>query len=968
MSYTPLDDSYRLDTLRRLALLDSKIEVSFDRLTRLASEIIAAPVCLVSLVDHERQFFKSAHGLGGEAGEKRETPLTHSFCQHVVTSGEPLIVSDAPNHPQVCENLAIRDLGVIAYLGMPIRAPNGCVLGSFCVIDTKPRDWTDIEIDRTREFASLVETEISLRSTLIEHRAGIARQQALLTGASISVVMTTLTGKIEVFSVGARRLLGFTAEEMIGKNISEIHLPEDVSAKAAALSLRHDREIPPDFEVFTTLANDPTADNSDWTYVCKDDSRVSGQLSITPVLDSTNVVIGYLGVIQDTTEQKKAKAVLEVTRSQLEKTFASMSEGLVLQSASGEILECNTAAEKILGLSRDQMAGRTSMDPAWRSIHEDESPYPGEQHPSMITLSTGEPQRNVIMGVHKTDHSLTWIEINTELVGRPGQHDREVVCSFRDITDRRSAELAMRESEERFRTLTQNAPVGIFQTDAAGHCQFVNERWVEISGISAAEAAGDGWQSALHPEDRESLYSRWATYSEGDKPFELKYRFKHQNGRVVWVFGRAVPLIDHLGNISGHIGTISDITEQREHESNLAFTRDQALEASQLKSEFLAIMSHEIRTPMNAIIGMAELLSDTPLTPDQTDMTRMLTSGAESLLVIINDILDFSRIEAGQMRLDLADFHLETLIQDTVALLVPKAKEKGLRLTCEFESTPDCLLFGDSGRVRQILTNLLGNAIKFTDEGEIRVTGKSLSSEAGNVRINLAVQDSGVGIPADSHHKLFEPFIQIDGSNTRRFGGTGLGLAITQQLVASMNGEIGVESELGAGSTFWLNLPFPCGAPLEDCLADSSPSVSDDEIPPDPSSGDLPRLRILNVEDVRVNQVVLTKMLKKWGHMVESVDNGQEALDVLVTQSFDLVLMDCQMPVLDGYETTKIIRSGALVGIDSSIPIFAVTASARKEDQVECLAVGMDEFLTKPIRTDALKALFGKYGYRVSAL
>ena len=811
-----LTDPVRLAALQRLQLLDSAAEPGFDRIARLAARVLGVPVCLVSLVDDRRQFFKSAIGLGGPAGAARETPLTHSFCQHVVTSGAPLIVDDAPANPLVCDNLAIRDLGVMAYLGAPIRSADGFVLGSFCVIDSKPRRWQPHDVEMVVEFAGLVESEITSRS--------LARER-------------------------------------------------------------------------------------------------------------------------------------DATRIEREKTFAAMSEGLVVQDAGGRILDSNASAEKILGLTRDQLEGRTSLDPNWRCVREDGSAFPGAEHPAMVTLRSGIPQRDVVMGVHKTDGTLAWIEINTELIGRLEDSTRLVVCSFSDITLRRAAEAAVRANEERFRTLAQHAPVGIFQTDTAGRCQFVNARWSNLAGRTLAEASGDGWSDALHPEDKPRIFAEWQAFAQGEREFVLEYRFLHREGAVVWVAGSAVALRDGEGKATGYLGTVSDITARKALEANLAEARDQALEASRLKSEFLATMSHELRTPMNAVIGLAGLLADTPLDPKQQEMVRTVASGAENLLTIVNDILDFSRIEAGHIRLDPADFNLRHVVTETIELLEGRAREKGLALRCEFLSLPDTLLWGDSGRVRQILTNLVGNALKFTDEGSVDLRVFALSASPRSVRVRVEVRDTGIGITPAVRPRIFEPFTQEDGSTTRRFGGTGLGLAVSRQLVKLMDGDIGFESTPAKGSLFWFELEF---VPRGPGTARSEPTGNAEPKRTEMMGGRGRRLLI--AEDNPGNQLVATMLLEKMGYLVEVVANGRLAIDRLNAQAFDGLLLDCQMPVLDGYETTRLIRADPHSGANRRLPIIALTAYARLEDRNRCLAAGMDDYVTKPLRVAALQAALQRCG------
>ncbi|HYL77246.1 MAG TPA: ATP-binding protein [Bryobacteraceae bacterium] len=421
--------------------------------------------------------------------------------------------------------------------------------------------------------------------------------------------------------------------------------------------------------------------------------------------------------------------------------------------------------------------------------------------------------------------------------------------------------------------------------------------------------------------------------------------------------------------------------KNEELESALVTTR----EATQLKSRFLANMSHEIRTPMNGVLGMTDFLLATGLNGEQREYAESIKRSADALLSLINDILDLSKIEAGKLRLDRTPFYLAATIQQTASLFALEAQTKGLEFSCCLPPRLPEVAVGDAGRLRQVLTNLLGNAVKFTDAGQIGVTADLQSETDDSVVLRFLVHDTGVGIAPEQQLRVFESFIQVDGSSTRKYGGTGLGLSISKQLVELLGGEMGVDSELGVGSRFWFTAKFAKPAPGE-APPEPRPVVESKPSPqaaptvkepapvaaPPPVSKPVPaaappivgeNLRVLLAEDNEINQRITLRLLQKLGLAADAFVNGRDAVEALEKRTYDLVLMDCQMPIMDGFEATAIIRSRE--GKERRIPICALTANAMEGDRERCLAAGMDDYVSKPVSLDKLQKAVNRWIYRI---
>ena len=497
--------------------------------------------------------------------------------------------------------------------------------------------------------------------------------------------------------------------------------------------------------------------------------------------------------------------------------------------------------------------------------------------------------------------------------------------------------------------LDQHAIVSI--TNLNGDIIYANERFCDISGYSLAELMGKNHRIVKSDQHPPEVFSDlWHTITRGEVWHgEIKNRKK--DGGHYWVDATIVPLVGADGLPQQFIGIRTDITAIKDLEHSLLEAKLTAEAANQAKSEFLANMSHEIRTPMNGVIGMTDLALGTSLDAEQRSYLTTVQNSAQALMRILNDILDFSKIEAGKLTIESIEFPLTSTITKTLHPLMARAEKKGLTLNCHLAPDVPDRVCGDPGRIRQILTNLIDNAVKFTAQGSVTVDVQCRPGEDDALELQLRVKDTGIGIAPDKQQGIFEAFSQADSSTTRQFGGTGLGLTISARLVTLMGGRIWLESEPGLGSTFHFTVRLGRVAQTPQVLLP----------PPAPSLPALAQnpLRVLLVEDHLVNQMLVTLLLKKWGHEVVLAEDGQEAVNLFPTARWDIVLMDMQMPVMGGLEATTLIR--ALEPAGRRTPIIAVTANAMEADRVTCQQAGMDEFLTKPLNATALQAMLARF-------
>jgi PAS domain S-box-containing protein len=572
----------------------------------------------------------------------------------------------------------------------------------------------------------------------------------------------------------------------------------------------------------------------------------------------------------------------------------------------------------------------------------------------------------------RPDGTTISVEVHEQLLRNGGSQVVGMRLAAIDMTEGKKSEDQAYEAATELRALFQTVPDLFLRLDRSGKVLHSTGGQSSDLFLSPDKFRGKNLKDLLPPEAMDQVQDAQEKARKTKAPQIVEFSVESRVGQQVYET-RLLPL-----DWEHSIATVRNITARKNDEKRLQEYAQElerkneeletalvtARDATQLKSRFLANMSHEIRTPMNGVLGMTDFLLSTELTSEQQEYAGSIKKSADALLALINDILDLSRIEAGKLRLDHLPFSLPATVEESSSIFALQARTKGLDFaTVTSGDLPD-LVVGDAGRVRQVLTNLIGNAVKFTDSGRIDVEVELLRSTKDGIVARFTVSDTGIGIPPEQQSRLFESFTQGDGSSTRKYGGTGLGLSISKQLVELMDGQLGVESKPGLGSRFWFTanfgkapvtaavpaVPAPPKRPVPTPAAPAPPPAPKVPIPSVPGPR---KLRVLLAEDNEINQRIALRLLEKLGVGADAVDNGRAAVEALSQRSYDLILMDCQMPEMDGFEATAVIRNRERG--KSRTPICALTANAMEGDREKCLAAGMDDYISKPVGLDKLR-------------
>ncbi len=778
-----------------------------------------------------------------------------------------------------------------------------------------------------------------------------ALQSAIFNSANFSSIATDAKGVIQIFNVGAERMLGYAAVDVVNRiTPADISDPQEVITRAHTLSRELATAIAPGFEALVFKASRGIEDIYELTYIRKDGSRFPAIVSVTALRDAEGTIIGYLLIGTDNTARKRAEEALQKAGALQSAIFNSANFSSIATDAKGVIQIFNVGAERMLGYAAAEVVNK--ITPADISDPQELIDRAETLSSELATPIAPGFEALVFKASRRIEdiYELTYIRKDGSrfpaLVSVTALRDAEdAIIGFlligtdntvRKRIEAEQTELAQRLRDHQFytRSLFESNIDALMTTDASGIITDVNKQMESLTGCTRDELIGAPFKNFFSDRERAAAGIRLALSKRKVTDYELTAQ--DRDGKQTVVSYNATTFYDRDRKLQGVFASARDITERKQYEKSLREATHAAEGANSAKSEFLANMSHEIRTPMNAVIGLAYLLGQTKLDPDQASFLGKIHVASDALLSVINDVLDLSKIEAGELVVESAPFSPRDLLTGVADVMKIQADTKGIGFTLNIPGDLPAALAGDATRLKQILTNLLSNAIKFTERGGVELSVRRMSVKPTKTTLCFIVSDTGIGIGPESRARLFTPFAQADASITRRYGGTGLGLSIVRHLALLLGGEVVVTSTVGVGSQFTVMLEFDVATQAS---SGPVPAVSDD--------CSLDGVRILAVDDSDVNLDVAKRILELKGARVWLAVNGQAAYDRLKAEpdGFDVVLMDVQMPVLDGLTATRLIRGE--LGL-TELPIIALTAGALSSERPKALAAGMNDFITKP--------------------
>jgi PAS domain S-box-containing protein len=827
-------------------------------------------------------------------------------------------------------------------------------LGSAAIVEAAGT--ADVIIERRRQEALL---------------AAGALQNAIFNSANFSSIATDANGVIQIFNVGAERMLGYTAAEVMNKiTPAEISDPQEVIARAKALSVELGTPITPGFEALVFKASRGIEDIYELTYIRKDGSRFPAVVSVTALRDAQDTIIGYLLIGTDNTARKQAEEALLRAGALQSAIFNSANFSSIATDAKGVIQIFNVGAERMLGYTAAEVMNKitpaeisdpqeviarakalsvelgTPITPGFEALVfkasrgiEDiyELTYirkDGSRFPAVVSVTALRDAQNAIIG---------YLLIGTDNTARKQVEEERMKLDQR-----------LRDQQFYTRSLIESNIDTLMTTDPQGIITDINKQMEALTGCTRDELIGAPFKNYFTDPERAEAGVKQVLAEGKVTNYELTARSR--DGKETVVSYNATTFYDRDRRLQGVFAAARDVTERKRLDHALEEAKEAAEAANRAKSTFLATMSHEIRTPMNGVLGMLELLSLTALDPTQRITLEVVRESGKSLQRIIDDILDFSKIEAGKMDVRPEAASITSAVDAVRNIYAGVASSKGILLQCSVDPRISPALLVDPMRLRQILNNLVNNALKFTFQGRIEIKAELMGRADGVESVRFSVKDTGIGISTEDQARLFQPFVQAAGEITPRSGGTGLGLTICRGLAKMMGGSIEMVSELGTGTTMILELSLPIADPK--AIAKSDPGSTGEwpsaairirRVAPDIAQAQAEGTLVLLADDHPTNRALIVRQVNMLGYAAESVENGVEALAKWKSGRFGIIITDCNMPEMNGYDLARRIRELESANGGKRIPIIACTANALRGEEDICITAGMDDYLAKPI-------------------
>ncbi|QEM05894.1 PAS domain-containing protein [Mucilaginibacter rubeus] len=1025
----------RLAALKSYNVLDTMPEKEYDAITRLASYICQVPVALITLLDAERQWFKSAYGV-----DVGETPRADAFCNRTIQSDALLEIADSKEDEEFKDNPAANEMGVRFYAGAPLIDPDGHRLGSLCVIDTKPRKLTAEQRDALRTLADEVMSHLLLRKQKLELEKNLKSHQEFHNLFDSSPDIHCIMDRdfiIEQINRSAKSVLGYSPVEVIGKPIWSFFQEEERAKSLSALKkglgrqqrhfeieaniitpsgdikciswsvtfksdkwfasgrdISYQKKVANELALLSLVASRVTsgvvisnaADEVIWTNeafeqitgynqadvenrrlrdvlkgvpldaeaVKRLDEAIRNQVSYevdllidkkggepvwisvfnSVIRDSAGQTDKFIRVIIDITQRKKIEQELEILSFAARKSPS----GILIRSNTGEVIWMNEALENITGYTFDEMRGKMF---GTMLVGEDT-----DLNVFKAAVKAVEEKRGyeVEIKVYKKDKTPIWIFLsNSPLFNETGSVERQIAVMV-DITERKKTE----EQVNMLSLVASSTASGVVINNSDGKVEWVNKAFEQITGYTLLDVKDNHLGDVLKGELTDvSIIQKARELSRNKQSFEVDLLVYRKDRQPLWISVINSVIINSKGEVDKYIEVIIDITAKKKAEIELINAREEAVQLSRAKDMFISVMSHEIRTPLNAVIGMSHLLLEDDPLDGQKENLNILKFSAENLMTLINDVLDFAKIETGNVELEKERVDLTELVQSITSSMQYKAAEKNIYISKSIDEAIPKVILGDRTRLIQILLNLVGNAIKFTEKGGVTIDLKVIQQSEQDVRIRFAVIDTGIGIAANKLGTIFEQFKQAELDTTRKFGGTGLGLAISKRLIELHDSRINVDSVPGQGSTFWFTIGFKKG----DYQSNRNSNNVEEGL----------KINVLVVDDNQINRLLINKILKKWGASADFAENGIEAIEKVETnRNYNVVLMDIHMPEMGGLEATGIIRAKTEAYFQQ-LPIIALTASMLSNQMGEINNAGMNDYILKPFDPRVLYDKLSRY-------